>query len=1815
MGKLVDLQQQVQSWHTGSNELRDEKRFLAGVKKLPAKLRPIALAAFGFDESEKQNRGYSWYHNESAKKREDREEWFAKWEPKIDSISGADRKKIFGLLGKQLAPWVELAWQQLKKSPYSIGYSQTAFRAHRNPEVTLKSRLNWLQRILSLTGPFQLEVLTPAWMAAWAAHAFDYQSGDVSPILIAAMDAGGKVGDEVFDILHATVTRDHPVGVMADFVIASLLGANRPKGWGLVEKTLLAAQRQEGLRQSIIESIDLAHPDAFERMLKLIVDENLIRFSSVARAVDVWLRLLWDSSSTKTLVENVEAVLAMKQSAAQHKKALADDDAETVYRALWVLATSDAISAMKQARKLLKHESDEVRYVAVWILHQLGFDEARRTKSVAISDENLQVAVLAASGLQGLEAENDVLERIPLADHGDVSSKDVFERIESLYQRLPEKSKKLEAIVWPWTERKVKRSQLSGSLLSTLGSRPPTRMLPYLKGLGSWEKARVISLLSAQKKWDKLTRSSLLELTGNPSADVRGAAFDAIKGKKLTDDEYHIFEGYLSRTAMDLRSKVVELLLKQPDAKVLGSADRLLGGDVKKRLAGLEILRQMAEADRSRTACVEAANEYRAGRKKVSKEEEIQLGEIANSDRPVWTLENGLGLLDQDGRSKVVPPKKKKVVLISKAAIACLKSLDELVHENRHESVRYKTWRGWDEGLLGELDYGLPHINPAKPLAKQIADFPLWETWVDWRDNRSAKLQDKDGLELLRAMTAGSFMESWDYGAITRFAKKPDQKKVAQAVLGEYQRPKLRYLSVVTRILNWLFYSRIPKGCLEYLMDCKENTGAHATAAMSGKLVQASRSEKSRWELRSMDWRCEDVMSVWPNAFDSFVSTTRIKLSVAQRRRMFELDRFWDEPVPEAPRNRVDLDDLAFAWRKKFASRDDMVDVLIGPNREEYGGFSQLSTLTEHAPKKPTRQILEETKGLAELVDEVRSRLLEVELSRGEKATAATEAALAVKSFYGIETLFRIQEALNGDYKVIHSWSARTEDSRPATLTKLIKSTYPAPGETAKDFAKHAKAAIKEGFFSEDLMLQLAFLAPQWSKFVGEYLKWKGFSEGLYWFLAHMSTWRNDATLAAASAEGIEDDDVDNESVDDDDDDSGIYQRPEKLSPWQRLIVERTPLSPAEREEGAVDVEWFHRTFKMLGEERWTEMAKCAKLAANSAQAKKAQFLADALLGNTPRQKLVDGIQKRNLKENVRLIGLLPLAKGAKRNKDVVERYEVLLAYQKYARKLSSLTKPEAFRALEIGMSNLARTAGYPDPLRLEWALEAESTRDLAKGPVSVTKDGVTVTLQLDEDAKPEILIRRGEKSLKSVPAKVRKSHAAISDLVDRAKDLRKKSSRIKQSLEAAMCRGDSIEAAELVKLMKHAILAPNLKRIVLIGDGIAGYPDKGGKVLRDHRGKLEPIKKKEQLKIAHPADLLALGSWDKWQRECFQSERVQPFKQVFRELYVPTNKEKTKTISSRFSGQQIGPKQAMALWGSRGWNTQDEVFKIFHDCSIIASVSFQYSFGTAAEIEGLTMETVQFQDRDTYKMLKLSDVPGNVFSEVMRDVDLVVSVAHRGEVDPEASESTVEMRSTLIRETCQLLSLKNVKFKPSHVIIKGHYGEYSLHLGSGNVHRLPGGALAILPVHAQHRGRLFLPFADNDPKTAEIVSKVLLLAKDEEIMDPTILDQLGAPMNLRADFDAEGPALKKKSKAGGKGKSSPRKGKVAKSKRHFEFAEGKSNKFWEIELTGESVVTTWGRIGSKGQTKTKSFASEDKAKEAFEKMIKDKTGKGYTES
>ena len=66
---------------------------------------------------------------------------------------------------------------------------------------------------------------------------------------------------------------------------------------------------------------------------------------------------------------------------------------------------------------------------------------------------------------------------------------------------------------------------------------------------------------------------------------------------------------------------------------------------------------------------------------------------------------------------------------------------------------------------------------------------------------------------------------------------------------------------------------------------------------------------------------------------------------------------------------------------------------------------------------------------------------------------------------------------------------------------------------------------------------------------------------------------------------------------------------------------------------------------------------------------------------------------------------------------------------------------------------------------------------------------------------------------------------------------------------------------------------------------------------------------------------------------------------------------------------------------------------------------------------------------------------------------------------------------------------------------------------------------------------------------------------------------------------------------------------------RHFELISEKSSKFWEITLSGTEHTVRFGRLGTQGQKKTKTFIHAIDAQRDYERLIRSKQGKGYRET
>jgi len=61
-----------------------------------------------------------------------------------------------------------------------------------------------------------------------------------------------------------------------------------------------------------------------------------------------------------------------------------------------------------------------------------------------------------------------------------------------------------------------------------------------------------------------------------------------------------------------------------------------------------------------------------------------------------------------------------------------------------------------------------------------------------------------------------------------------------------------------------------------------------------------------------------------------------------------------------------------------------------------------------------------------------------------------------------------------------------------------------------------------------------------------------------------------------------------------------------------------------------------------------------------------------------------------------------------------------------------------------------------------------------------------------------------------------------------------------------------------------------------------------------------------------------------------------------------------------------------------------------------------------------------------------------------------------------------------------------------------------------------------------------------------------------------------------------------------------------------YEYSEGTSNKFWEIELAGTSYTSKWGRIGGSMSSSTKSYGDAAAARKEYDKLVNEKVRKGY---
>lgn len=1602
-----------------------------------------------------------------------------------DDFNEKDFKNLLTyFFGQEKAEYAEYGWNKIRFQMYQTGYARRSFRAPETTDLFLINQINFL--IASLP-QFYTHGSYPKYektffnlnVSEQAKYSHYFGWNEMFRVWSAALDLGNK---ELFQQIEDIIFNKDEVGKVTREIIKSLLNSEKEECWQLVEKLLLAAQRQEGLRQTILEALDETSVGALKYMIKVIIDNKLTRFSSVVRSIDVWAGLDWEAERESTVKNFLEKAHEYLENPDKIPEAVKSANNTDVYMALWAQGVFDVEKTAPFLHELYEKGNSEKRSLALKFAIETNHDEfSMPLYFKALDDSDLLVLAWALRGINDVNLEkHQVNSDFP----------DLFEKLHQIVQRTDNKEKTYEGKIFSWTRISFNRNEALQAMIKLIGESDERlqTVLSYFDGMSLTlreQLTRHILQDYAAYYWDEkkknkplteFQRQYAMRILSDKGEFIVSSAFNALDKVAFSADEMTILEGLLKRKGANFRGKIIGLVLKQNDEKVSGTTENLLiVGDAEQRLAGLDIALQLRKTKRLEAKIGDWAESFKS-RKTVSQKEEILLSQLTESpeNRQDYSYDYGYGLWDfSKAFSPVISPspnpesyyeQRVPPSSVGGKVVDAVKSLfkkSETKHqygfsvpfekvknelENlgkiylQHKDFEYEA-ANWDNSkqtvLLGNTfrakSYNTNNLSPQE----QYNDYPLPEVWEKWYQD--AGLQPID----LYLVT------------LSNEAKSKQTLPLYSEMIPKDFRQHYYYNNPVLQIVEALCLIHPFAEKQEFLLGAS----TRLFSLLDESALKAKATEKYYYSYNSGNgWQSNDTY----HTFYSKINPIELADDL--------VEDFWNLANWRQLAGREENIKFAYppltlfcrAFEQKLISEDELLRGIM--TNDNIRALS-LKKINPH-----DFDYFERFPFLKPMFEKVREHILNIELKRGDSATEVSSFAASLNQIYGANRFVEILTGL-GKTTLHRGYSYYNSNyTKQLLFSSLLKNCHPAESDTKKIFDD----LVKKAKTSEAKLIEAAVYAPQWQKFISKYLNWKGLDSAIWWMHAHTKIAGYREQNAEAESE----------------------------------IAKYSSVDLEDFKNGAVDKDWFLQAYKEIGKARWEIVYNAAKYISDGNGHRRARLYADVIAGNTKLKEITDKVKSKRDQDYLRIYGLVPLSKTAP-EKDVLSRYTFLQKFKKESKQFGSQKQASESLAVQIAMENLARNAGFADPLRLSWAMETKQVQEILAKDTEIRDGDVLVKLVIDDEGKAEIVVRKGDKELKSVPPKLKKDKKYL-EINDYKKILREQFSRSRKSLEEAMVRGDKFSLSELQTLFGHPVISKHLEKLVFITENGTGF-FRDGKLI-SAVNKETSIAEKEEIRIAHCVDLHKSTEWSDYQAFCFDKKLKQPFKQIFRELYLPTEDElKEKSISRRYAGHQVQPKQTVALLKTRGWKVDYEegLQKVFHREGFAAKMYAMADWFSPADVESPTLETVVFQNLKDYKNRPFEEIDARTFSEVMRDIDLVVSVAHAGGVDAEASHSSIEMRSVLLRETLRLFKLDNVEIAGNHAKIMGKMGEYSVHLGSAVVHKMPGTYLSILPVHSQQRGRLFLPFADDDPKSAEVMSKVLLLARDNEIQDPTILRQL----------------------------------------------------------------------------------------------------------
>ncbi len=1438
--------------------------------------------------------------------------------------------------------------------------------------------------------------------------------------------------EEAIQYCKNVLTSENNTAILTRDVIVAIEQSDNTELHDLLIGLLRAAKLQEGLRQSILETADEYRTDFFYRIIDVINEEKLLRYSSAQRAVQTWIGIGYENVEPRHIEMIFSAVCECIRDESKLAEGLEDENPMKVYIALYCIGMTSLEKAVDKAVGLLAGERQHIIAAALIYLKltmRFPIIEYRYLLSKYSDDEWIKALYL--SECVRCDVKNSAF--------SEQECHKTFDEVYPVMTKL-KTSQTYSSKGFEWFSVTLNREYIVDFLAKLLVKAPEKSrtelLLPYVPSL--WTRSLENFLkecfpyasLPAKKKF-------MIKEIISHQRELCNFVTEELLKTPLDENDIEALEGRLKTKKAYARAAIIKVLAGQTGERVRETFERLYSSNDK--------LIQESALELQRLA--------------PSYFEDVHEPEIKIEGR-----EEGFGLYER--YQKYSLPYQSRLGVQKKGIFKKKESVDlSFINAwDKQKIIKYFTlWnsrieehaeeqysRAGRDFLVGDRTF-----FPIRYSLRSLDALPLGDVWREYFK------QDKLEKDVIFQLHFVLNSIGYDYDKLF-------EKDVRLTYLTPDDAARWEYYHHFETIIEYYFY--------ECDTDRAYLSSYAQTVELFLKHVRGNSYKKSNAKNETTSFSVADipVLSIMVNGMKA--NEMDDEMFAEYFPLIYNCYLYFNVDCAPDVRNKFTIRPLtaARACCLGLLPQTALMEMILDDHTserkfDEYYYYYNSDDMLREAYQaayfenrwingKPRLELPKENTEiysyLRETLDKISDKLITMETSRLNDTSSITKYVQKLYVVRGMKYLLIALKMLeNGEIK-----KNQYENDKQTVFANIIRKCYPMPGDSPEE--------LKKAGIPEKRLAEVAMMAPQWIDLVNEVLEWDGFKEACYYFIAHTKQ------------------------------DSSELKKAE--------IAHYTELDPEDLNDGAFDIAWCRAIYQKLGEKRVKLLYDASKLLCENSFHTRARKYLDACVGKKSKEEFFKQASEKRNKDALNAYCIAPLKDEA----DLMERYMYVQQFLKESKKFGAQRRASEKRCCEIALMNLAANAGFDNVDRMIWKLEsmmADEYKDVFELKTVDEDNDIRICLETDDDGRSSIVVYKNGKKLKSVPARLKNDEHVIR--VKEAHDILKKQyQRIRSMLERAMEERTEFGCEEIASMSNNVTAGPMLRKLVLISNGFAGFYNDGYLVMGD---------KKEKciggVRLAHALDLYRDDTLQEFQQYIFENRIVQPFKQVFRELYLKLDDDMERQYTKRYSGYQIQAKQAAGALKSRGWNVSYEsgLEKVFYRQDVVVDLMADADWFSPADIEAPSIDYVGFSHRRTDDKLLIKDIDDVLFSETMRDVDMAVSVAFVGGVDPVTSMSSIELRRSIVECTCRLMKLINVHIEGNFAHISGNYNDYSVHLGSGEVHQKAGSAIHMIPVWSGQRGKVYLPFLDEDPVTAQIVSKVVMLADDTSIKDPSILSQI----------------------------------------------------------------------------------------------------------